>query len=243
VNARWKQAPERPSRRSDARAELLDCIPVQDSPGDIERDRVVAALIRVLGTRGYAGVTAEAVCAEAEIEIESFNRRFRDLADCVDPVWDEMSRDLISRMWSAYVNERSWRDGLRAAAYLVLRYFTEDDVRSRFFLIEILTTGEVATARRDRLFQLAVDLVDLGRYDLENPDGVPRAHAEAIVGAIYERLNEGVREGNLLGDGGVVAVRELMYVAVRPYFGHEAALAELTMPPPPEIRGASTGAR
>lgn len=192
-------------------------------------------MVRLIGEGGYASVTAERLAAEADVELHVFADLFGDLDRCIDCVWDQMTRDLISRMWSAYANEDRWRDGLRATAYLVLRYFTEDEPRSRFFMIEVLAAGELAVARRDRLFQLAVDLVDLGRTELEDPGLATRAQAEATVGAIYERILEGVRGQELEGAGGIAAVRQLMYIAVRPYFGHEVAREELAIPPPPDL--------
>jgi AcrR family transcriptional regulator len=215
-------------------------VPVRESYGPPERDRIVAALVEIVGSRGCSGVSEKIVAAEAGVDVGTFRRLFRDLPQCIDWVWDEMARDLISRMWSAYANEETWAGGLRAAAYLTLRYFTEDDIRSRFFIFEVLASSEVAVARRDRLFQRAVDLVDLGRYELDDPGSVSRVHAEAVVGAIYERVIEGVRDSSLEGDAGVDAVRQLMYVAVRPYLGHEAAAKELGAAP--AAHGSSPGA-
>jgi hypothetical protein len=64
-----------------------------------------------------------------------------------------------------------------------------------------------------------------------DPDSVPPLAAASVIGAIIQVLARYSSEG----DGGrdpVAAVPEMMYLAVRPYLGEEAARRELTMPPP-----------
>ena len=53
------------------------------------------------------------------------------------------------------------------------------------------------------------------------------------IGGVAETLRR-QQEGTLTADA-VAIVPEMMYAAVRPYLGEEAARAELSIPPPPDL--------
>jgi hypothetical protein len=60
-----------------------------------------------------------------------------------------------------------------------------------------------------------------------------RGVAEGVIGSIYGLLVKELQDG----DGVAAAegyVPEMMYLAVRPYLGHDVAREELSIPPPPE---------
>jgi hypothetical protein len=98
-------------------------------------------------------------------------------------------------------------------------------------MVQMLAASDLAMAERDRYVGRIVDLIDEGRYELEDPEIVGRSVAEATFGSIYLALTRQLRDG-----GAVVAeevVPELMCLAVRPYLGPEVAQEELTIPPPP----------
>jgi hypothetical protein len=87
----------------------------------------------------------------------------------------------------------------------------------------------------DCYLQRVVDLVDAGRDEVGCPEAVGRGTAEAVVGSINALLlrrlgedGEGMWSPQLLG--------EVMYIVVRPYLGHEAALEELRMAKPTRRR-------
>jgi hypothetical protein len=80
-----------------------------------------------------------------------------------------------------------------------------------------------------------IDLIDAGRVELDDPGSVPREIAAGAFGSVYEFL---VKQFH---DGADVTqleshVPDLMYLAVSPYVGNEAAREELSMPAPPTGR-------
>jgi hypothetical protein len=97
----------------------------------------------------------------------------------------------------------------------------------------VLNAGELAQAHRDLAIATQVEWVDSGRHELSDPDSLSSATAEHIVGAINEMLIRKTRSGEILQ--GAQVLRDLMFIAVRPYLGEEAAREELAIPPPEEI--------
>ncbi len=196
-----------------------------------ERERIARALIAVVGEHGCEEATVEMVLARAGVEREAFERHFADIQECIDRVWEDLANDFAAQLRGAFAGSGPWRDRLRAAAHLCFRYFTEDEERARFFVIGVLQAGLVAQARRDVLMQVGIEIVDAGRQELEDPESMSRTMAEAAVGSIYAALVEAIQHG---GGAEVLAplTCELMYIAVLPYLGQDAATEELEMPLP-----------
>lgn len=91
--------------------------------------------------------------------------------------------------------------------------------------------GDAETRRvREEGIEALTALIDLGRGQLEDPASVPRSAAQIAAGVIYNRIHVEVERGVEGLDDEMV--RELMYTAVMPYLGIEAALAELQAPRP-----------
>ena len=142
---------------------------------------------------------------------------------------EEGTNELLTRVALAFTAEDAWIDRLRTVAYEMLRFLQEDQARARRMTVEVLSAGPRAQAVRDNGMQALIELIDQGRGELEDPDSMTRATAEGIGGAIYNRIHVEVAAGNF--DGLTSLVPGLMYSAVLPYLGTEAALAELHRPP------------
>jgi len=133
---------------------------------------------------------------------------------------------------AAFEEEDAWRDSLRAAAYAAARYLRDNPRIVDFGTVQLFQAGLLAQAQRESHLQLMVGMIDAGRQELDDPDSMTRSAAEAAFGSIYEAVVKRVQAGE--GTGAAEAfVPELMYIAVRPYLGHEVAKEELEIPPPP----------
>jgi AcrR family transcriptional regulator len=196
---------------------------------DPERERICEALASLVAERGLPAVDLEALLAGAGVDREGFERHFSSPRDCFDRLWEELTAEYTSGWNAAFAGEAPWRDRLRSAAYLTLRYFTEDQTRAVFFMVGAQSGGEVAQARRDRMIARAIEMVDEARFELDRPDSIPSSEAEAVAGAIYEAMLGAVSSGDL--ERLPELVPQLMYIAVLPYQGAEAAQEELRRAP------------
>jgi hypothetical protein len=131
--------------------------------------------------------------------------------------------EAIGFVRGAFATQERWRDGLRAALAAVLRWVQKDPARARFLLTEALADGKLANLGRPTASSL-VDLVDAGRQELPDPSAVSREMAEAVTGALLHRILAATHETSRPPEA---LTAELMYVAVLPYLGHEAAREEL----------------
>lgn len=200
---------------------------------DEARARLAQATAELMAERGYEHLSAAAIAERAGVDPAELERRFDDLQDCVLQAYWYFTEEFNRSVYAAYEAEEVWRDGFRAAAYAAARYVRDHPEVVRFGTIEMFSAGLMAQAHRQSHLQQMVDLIDAGRQELDDPDSVGRGVAEATFGAIYELIVKEVGSGRGTGSAEDF-VPDLMYIAVRPYLGHERAREELTIPPPPE---------
>jgi AcrR family transcriptional regulator len=198
------------------------------------RERIAEAVVEMVGTQGYEATTVEMFLERAAVGREEFEAHFSGKADCYLEIYEELGRQFMAQTGEAYLAADNWREGMRQTAYATYEYFREDRARARFVTLEPLNAGGRAAAFLDANLDMLVELVHAGRFELEDPDSVPRSAAEAAVGSIWDKLLRRIRNEELGDDG---AVRELMYVAVMPYLGEKAAKEELVWPRPGDEDG------
>jgi AcrR family transcriptional regulator len=190
--------------------------------------RAFQALTELAAERGYRNLPLLAVLERAEVGQREFREGFRDLDDLARAALEFHTEALLARVGSAFLAQQGWANQLRAVAYELRDFLREDPARARLMVIEVLDAGPAAVAVRERGAGALTDLIDQGRSALQRPEAIPRSAAEIAAGAIYNRIHVGVERGVESLDDEMV--RELMYTAVLPYLGIEAALRELDFP-------------
>jgi AcrR family transcriptional regulator len=198
-----------------------------------ERERIREAVLDLVFDHGCDGTSLEMILERAGVDRAAFEREFDDREDCFLQIYIESNHLFVRDVFAAFEGGETWRDSLRAAAYVAARFLRDRPREVRLNVIQVFSAGEMALAERDRYHRLFVDLVDAGRQELDDPDSVSRSLAEGVVGSILGVMVKQVGEEGSAANA-EAAVPELMYIAVRPYLGHEAAREELAIPPPPE---------
>jgi hypothetical protein len=115
------------------------------------------------------------------------------------------------------------RSKLRGALAGLLSFLDEQPEIGRALLVEVHAGGERAVERRTMAMERAAEMMDGAR---EESDGIaPAISAEAVVAGILAVLHTRLAARQTEGFDGLLP--ELMYLAVLPYFGAEAAAAEM----------------
>jgi AcrR family transcriptional regulator len=196
-------------------------------PADPARDRIAAAVIELVGNRGFAETSVEMVCKAAQARRSHFDRCFAGKEDCFLTIHDEVAEEFCDRVLAAYAGASSWHDRVWASGWAAMRFFREDATRARFLVVEVNGSGNGPQARRDLVLQRLADILDGGREELEKPESVSRCTAEIVAGAIYGTVLSRIEAGCLERDEDFLP--ELVYMAVMPYLGSRAAEDELTV--------------
>ncbi len=202
-----------------------------DSSAD-EESRLREALLDLCVERGYADLGLDDLLERADVDEVSFHRRYKDLDACFAAVLGQVYAEFFARAQDAVAGEVGWRDRMRATGYALLRFLRSDERVARLAAVEAQHAGEGAQQLFLETFNRLVDLIDEGSAEASGPDSPSRATALGVGGVLFARIQEAVAEGELgLGEE---EIPQLMYAAVFPYLGAEAADEELRIPPPPD---------
>lgn len=194
--------------------------------------RLREALLDLCVEKGYADLTLEELLQRAGVGRAAFDRRYPDLNACFTAVLADVYAEFFARATAAVAGQSGWRDRMRATAYALLRYLRSDERVAHLAAVEAQHAGEGAQRLFLETFNRLVDLIDEGSAEAGGPDSPGRATALGVGGVVFARIQEAVA-GDELGLG-EEEIPELMYAAVFPYLGAEAAEEELRIPAPPE---------
>jgi hypothetical protein len=188
--------------------------------------RVRRGLIAAVGEEGAEGATLDGVLSRAGINEPEFAAEYDTLEETFVDTWVYLIRDYMPRTDAAY--ERGggdWREGVRHQAWDLLRYI-EDDLHRARFLVLMSGADEMVQANRDIAMSRLADYIHLGRFETEHSELVPRATAEALVGAIWNGVASNIGDPpnpEILHSG----PPQILYLTVMAYVGEETAREEL----------------
>jgi hypothetical protein len=197
-----------------------------------EAQRLREALLDLCAERGYRGLALAALLERSQVEEADFLQLYPDLDTYFGAVLGEIYAEFFGCAQEAVAGQTGWRDRMRATAYALLRFLRRDERVARFAAVDAQEAGEPAQLLFLETFNRLVDLIDEGSAEASGPASPSRATALGVGGVVFARIQEAVAEGELgLGEE---EIPELMYAAVFPYLGAEAAAEELRIPPPAE---------
>jgi AcrR family transcriptional regulator len=210
---------------------------------EIQRARLIRALVEVTHERGVGQVTVAHVVARAGVSRRTFYELFEDREACLLAALDQAIEHIGTRVVPVFDQARgSWSVRMRAALLELLAVFDEEPGFGRMCVVDALSAGAPALQRRTRVVRALVDAVDGGRLEAKAGLQPSRLTAEGVVGGVlavlYERLAEPAARGIRL----VESLNPLMAMIVLPYLGAAAASKQLTRPQPTVPRPAETTA-
>ncbi|MGE5527264.1 MAG: TetR/AcrR family transcriptional regulator [Methanosarcina sp.] len=195
--------------------------------------RLREALLDLCVERGYEVLKLQQVLERAGVDEEDFRRRYDDLDALFTAVLAGAYGDFFATAEAALAGQHGWRDRMRATAYVLLRFLRRDERVARLAAVEAQHAGEGAHRLFLDTFNRLVDLIDEGSAEASGPTSPGRATAIGVGGVVFARIQEAVASDEL--DLGEEEIPELMYGAVFPYLGAEAAAEELRVQPPPDL--------
>ncbi len=191
----------------------------------IQRERLLAAMIKTVTEIGYKSLTVQNVLARAGISRPTFYEQFEDKEDCFLAAFDASATQMRERVDAGIAAAGpGWRAQMRGGIAELLRFIADEPEAARTVIVEARASSPAGLQRRDQLLDHFAGIVDtLVREDLDDP---PSAIAAAgIVGGIESVLYARLQKGET--DDLDALLPSLMYFAVLTYVGNEAAGEEL----------------
>jgi AcrR family transcriptional regulator len=194
----------------------------------VQRERLLAAMLRATAQLGYREVSVQDVLDRAGVSRPTFYEHFDNKEDCFLTAFDAAAARLRERLETAGEGAERWRARLRAALEELLRFVSEEPDAAMALIVDARAACPPALHRRDQLLDHFASCLDTQVREEASDLAQPSAIAAAgIVGGIeallYSRLNRGET------DDLESLLPSLMYFAVLPYEGHEVASEELAL--------------
>jgi AcrR family transcriptional regulator len=192
---------------------------------DIQRTRMLAAMVQECAERGVANVAVAHVVGRSGVSRRTFYEVFEDREDCFLAAFEEALARAAAVVVPAFEQPGTWRSKTRAALTAFVEFVATDLAAGRLLIVESVAAGPGARERRHNTIQQIIPIVDRGRTEAKAGADPPPLTAEGIVGGVLSVLHTRLAEedpGDLLD-----LVGPLMGMIALPYLGPAAARKEL----------------
>jgi AcrR family transcriptional regulator len=206
---------------------------------EIQRRRVLAAMVDVVSERGVGNVTVARVVGRSGVSRRTFYELFEDSEDCFLAAFDQAVQRIASVVVPAYRQHSRWREQIRDGLMALLGFLEVEPGVGRLVIVEALAAGPRALERRQRVLARITTIVDRGRSEVRKGEGPPLLTAEGVVGGAFSLIHSRLLEDDR---GPLIELTgPLMSMIVLPYLGASAARRELERPVPVSLDGARRG--
>ncbi len=190
-----------------------------------KREKILDGMLEAVGAEGYDATSVRTVLGRTGLYRQAFYDNFADKDSCYLAAFDAGVARLEALVKKAAASEDSWRGKLRAGLGALLDYLDAEPDVGRGIIVEVHAAGPEALARRAEAMKRVADFIDLARLEADESESPPQIAPEGIVAGIHAVVHSRLSTGATEGFRGLLP--EFMYFAVLPYFGAEAASAEM----------------
>jgi AcrR family transcriptional regulator len=211
---------QRPGDRANGREHLLE----------IQRGRLVAAMIAVAAEHGGSNLSVASIVARSGVSRRTFYEVFGDGQECLLAALEDSLDCARSYVREVYDRNDAWRVRIRAALHALLRFGEDEPARAWLLIVQSLGAGAQVLERRSQAVAELIDELDSGRNESERSAAITPLTAEGLVGSALA-----VVHARLTGDARPALVEltnPLMSMIALPYLGAAAARKELARPLP-----------
>jgi AcrR family transcriptional regulator len=227
---------------------------------DLQRARILAAMVETSLERGAGNVTVAHVVERAGVSRRTFYEIFDDREDCFAAAFDDGIVRASRAVLDAYDPQAPWIERIRSALTALLALIDTERGTGWLLIVGSLGAGATVLERRRRVLAQVIAVVDEGRKEAKDGSVLPPLTAEGIVGGVLsvlhsrlldscfpptrgirarESRSRGPRNGLLpasqptpAGASLLELTGPLMGMIVLPYLGAAAARRELARPAP-----------
>lgn len=209
---------------------------------EIQRTRILAAMVEVCRERGPANVTIAHVVERAGVSRRTFYEIYKDREECFLAAFDDGIARARRYVLESYDPEAKWVLRVRLALSGLLAFLDVERGVGQLLIVGSLGGGHQALHRRQRVVAKMIALIDEGASEAKANAELPPLTADGVVGGVLSVLHGRLVEaapGSRNTDPSVrdrkdaslvELVGPLTSMIVLPYLGPAAACRELARP-------------
>jgi AcrR family transcriptional regulator len=188
------------------------------------RDLILAAMIRVVGRKGYKETAVADVIDEAGVSRTTFYKHFEDKHECFLAAYEVLVDQVYGEVVANCDGAESWLQRVENGLATIVKVFALEPELARTAIVEVAAAGADArqlhwdaVARFTKYLEGGRELSD-GR---ELPENISLMSAGAVSGLIFDELLAG-RAAQL-----PAMLPDLLFAMLVPYIGPGAAAEEM----------------
>jgi AcrR family transcriptional regulator len=189
----------------------------------VQRERLLMATLGAGAELGYRGMNVQNVIDRAGVSRPTFYEHFANKDDCFLAAFDAGAARLRTRVeQESALGGDVWRERLRRGLAAVLDFTRAEPDTARTVIVEARAADTATVMRRVALLDSFTACIDAQAHELL-VDGEDHSAltAAGVVGGVESLLYSHIVRGD--ADHLDALLPSLMYFAVLPYEGHEAA--------------------
>lgn len=196
---------------------------------EIQRARMIAAMIDTIAERGRSGATVAHVVSRSGVSRRTFYEVFEDFEDCFLAALNQSIARAGEYMLEVYEPDAKWITRIRVALIAALEFVEDEPAMARLCVLETLGAGRRVHERRILTLEPVIAAVDQGRSASRSATSLPPLTGEGVVGGVLSVLHARL----LAGDTRLLELTgPLMGMIVLPYLGPAPAHRESVRPVP-----------
>ena len=199
---------------------------------EMQRRRLLLAMVEVLCEHGLEGAQVGRVCKRAGVSRRTFYDLFVDREACFLAAFEFAIAQVGERVVPAFAGPGRWRERVRAGLTALLECFDHDPGLARLCVVETLKGDPRVLGLRRQALAALIAALEEGRLEAKGAEP-PALAAESTVGGALAVIHTRLLDGDprpLMS-----LVNPLMSTIVHPYLGPAAARRELERPVAPPV--------
>jgi AcrR family transcriptional regulator len=201
----------KPARRRDGG-------PPDGAVADGQRARIFDAAEELIGERGCAGATIEAIVKAAGVSTVTFYECFEDKQACFLAAFDRAVEEGTAALLDAAPPQATWPERVATALRALPAEVDARPGRARLCLVEAPAGPPALSARYEATLGRAARALRAGRELETAPAGLPETLEEATAGGVAHLLRERLEHGGGEDRAGEL-YPQLVEIALTPYLG------------------------
>jgi len=188
------------------------------------RDLILAAMIRVVGSKGYKETSVADVIEEAGTSRTTFYKHFDDKHECFLAAYDMLVEQVFAEVVANCDSEQPWLERMEKGLTTIVDLFAVDPELARTAIVEVAAAGADARQRHWNAVSRFTEYLEAGREladGRELPENISLMSAGAVSGLIFDELLAG-RAAEL-----PALLPDLLFAMLVPYIGPRAAADEM----------------
>jgi AcrR family transcriptional regulator len=188
------------------------------------RELILAAMIRVVGSKGYKETSVADVIEETPTSRTTFYKYFEDKHDCFLAAYDMLVEQVFAEVVANCDGNQPWLERVETGLSTIVKLFALDPELARTAVVEVAAAGADARQRHWNAVARFTAYLEDGREladGRELPENISLMSAGAVSGLIFDELLAG-RAAQLQA-----MLPDLLFAMLVPYIGPSAAAEEM----------------